>query len=112
MYDRVSVPRLITDFREAAPETVAYVREDTTEDDPTGLFCRCGSDGVTQPDTRPRDDKTISEHARNLAATLAALTELDPDADDLASEALRLHGENDKCGVELFEEAVNCACRD
>lgn len=110
MFDRIAVPRLISDFREAAPDSIRYAREDTTDDDPTGLFCRCGSDGVTQPDERPRDAETVGRHARNLARTLSARG-VDVDVSELVREARRLRVESDATGVEMFREAVYRATR-
>jgi len=110
MFDRIAVPRIITDFRDAAPDTIRFTREDTTDDDSTGLFCRCGSDGVTQPDERPRDAETVGRHARNLARTLETCG-VDVDASELVREARRLRVESDETGVEMFKEAVYRATR-
>jgi len=110
MFDRIAVPRIIADFRDAAPDTIRFTREDTTDDDSTGLFCRCGSDGVTQPDERPRDAETVERHARNLARTLETRG-VNVDASELVHEARRLRVESDKTGVEMFREAVYRATR-
>ena len=110
LFDRVAVPRLIADFRDAAPESIRYVREDTTDEDPHGLFCRCGSDGVTQPDERPRDAATVDEHARNAAETMRQFG-FDINESKFVREACRLRVHSDLTGVDMFKEAVRRACK-
>lgn len=113
LFERVGVPRMITDFREAAPDSIRSVNERNVEDDPAGLFCRCGSDGGAQIDERPRDKTTVSHHARNLSRTLGLLG-FDVHERKLVQHAVELKeraGEDGEMMDDAFAEAVSKALK-
>jgi len=106
MFDRVHVPDLITDYRDSAPDSIRHARVKNIDDDRAGLFCECGSDGVTQPDERPRDSETAARHAENVLETLRLLGHDRLDETEFLSEVASLRALSDLTGVEMFTQAI------
>lgn len=109
LFDRIKAPRTkaldhITDLR--------FPRKDSTDDDASGLFCRCGCSPGTQIQ-QPRDLGTTVDHARNAARVLSAKG-YDVDLDVLVDvvEDMKKDPEHTGKEAEILGYAVSLAVRE